>query len=244
MPTIAVTIPGLGLSPNVLLGLFIQFTASVAGWLLVTCLVAFIIAKIRKAESTKAYYQKAAWITLILAIISIIPHIYRAVQERDKQPTSSARLTDQQVSRFQEILKGVMEDPSFLTPFVRQEFQQLLAKTGYSPAQIQDLREKMTGVLTTYQPLLWQDALIAFQTGKPHKSRQREDYEKRMIAKGLIPAERINKNNSLLSRIAAREPVPWQGQQVVLDEDAIRGTLNSIQETATRIDGLFPRALE
>ena len=90
-----------------------------------------------------------------------------------------------------------------------------------------------------YQPLFWQDALIAVQTGKPHKSQQREDCEKRLMAKGLLSTERIDKNNMLISKIAAKESIPWQGQQVVLDEHAILGVLNNLQDTVRRIDELF-----
>ena len=41
------------------------------------------------------------------------------------------------------------------------------------------------------------------------------------MAKGLLSTERIDKNNMLISKIAAKESIPWQGQQVVLDEHAI-----------------------
>ena len=71
-----------------------------------------------------------------------------------------------------------MQNPNFLTPSVRREFHQMLAKMGGSSAQVQDMREMMTGVLAVYQPLFWQDSLIAVQTGKPHKSQQREDCKK------------------------------------------------------------------
>lgn len=192
----AITIPLLLLPQTILLGLFLDFAVNVAVWLLISCFVAFIIAKIRKAESTKTYFQKAAWVALIIAVLATIPSVVRTFRKPIIQPASSSQLTEQQKRRFQEIIKGVMGNPSFLTPSVRQEFHQILAKMGGSPEQIQDLREKMTGVLTAYQPLFWQDALIACQTGKPHKSRQREDYEKGMIAKGLLSTERIKKTTT------------------------------------------------
>jgi hypothetical protein len=237
-----ITIPALILPITALLGLFIDFAVNVGVWLLICCLVAFIIAKIRKAETTNTYFQKAAWVALIIAVLATIPSITKTFQMFGRQPASSAQLTDQQARRFQEIIKGAMSNPSYLTPSVRQEFREMLTKMGGTPEQIQHLREKMTGLVTTYQPLFWQDALIAFQTGKPHKSQRREDYEKRIIAKGLVSTERINNNNILMSKIAARESLPWQGQQVVLDEDAIRGILDNVQETAARIDRLFSSA--
>ena len=61
----------------VLLVLFLDFASSVAIWLLICCLMAFIIAKIRKAESTKWYFQKAAWAALIISVLALIPSATR-----------------------------------------------------------------------------------------------------------------------------------------------------------------------
>lgn len=235
-----VTILALILPFTVVLGLFIDFAANVGTSLLICCLVAFIIAKIRKAESTATYFQKAAWVALVMAMLATIPSITEIFEKSVGRPTSFAQLTDQQSRRFKEIIKGVMSDPTYLTPAVRREFRQILSDMGGTKAQVQKLRERMTGVITVYQPLFWQDALIAFQTGSPHKSRRRADYEKRMIAKGLISAERVRKNDILISKVAAHEPIAWKGQEVLLNEELIRYVLNTIQETAARVDGLFP----
>ena len=82
-----------------------------------------------------------------------------------------------------------MQNPNF-SHLLSAENSTDLAKMGGSSAQVQDMREMMTGVLAVYQPLFWQDALIAVQTGKPHKSQQREDCEKRLMAKGLLSTNR------------------------------------------------------
>lgn len=232
-----------GRSTLVLIRLFLDFATNVAGWLLICCLVAFIIAKIHKAQFIETYFQKVAWAALMIAVLAAIPSTMWTSRKLDGQQVSSAPLPVQ-MPRFQEIIEGVIANPNFLTPSVRQEFHQILGNIGGSPAHVRELREIMTGVTIVYQPLFWQDALFAVQTGKPHKSRQREDYEKKMIARGLATTERINKNDMLVSKIAARESIPWQDQQVVLEENAIQGILSNLQESLRRVDELFSHAGE
>jgi len=227
----------------VIVRLFIDFAANIIVWLLICCLVAFVIAKIRKAESIRPYFQKAAWVALALALLATIPLVIRDIEKAGHWPAATARSAEQQAARFQEILRGVLSDPNFVTPSVHQEFRQILQKMGVSPAEIQNLREKMTGMVITYQPLFWQDALFSLQTGYPHKSLLRDKYEKSMIVKGLISTERITGNDALMDKIAAREYVSRDGQQVLFDEEKVQDILKNIEETARRVDVLFSDAV-
>lgn len=226
----------------VIVRLLIDFAANIAIWLSICCLVAFIIAKVRKSESIRPYFQKAAWAALAVACLATIPLIIRDIGQVGQRPVVSARLSEQQMARFQEILRGVLGDPNFLTPAIHQEFRQILQKMGGSPAELQNLREKMTGLVTTYQPRFWKDVLVSLQTGRPHKSRQRDEYEKSMIAKGLISTERVTNNDALLVKIAVRERVSRDGQQILFDEEKVQDILKSIEETARRVDVLFSKA--
>lgn len=220
----------------VIVRLFLDFAMSFAIWLLISCLVAFIIAKIRKAKSNKPYFRKAAWMALVISILATIPATERTFRLFLAQ---RARIPSEQVIRYEKIYKGVIQDQNFLTPQVHQEFWGMLNAEGLSSAQIKDLREQMSGVITVYQPLFWQDALKSLESGQPCKSPQREDCEKRMLKKGIMTIDRIRTNDELIAKIAAREAVTRDGQSLVFKEDMIEPILANVQEAANRVDQLF-----
>jgi len=64
-----------------------------------------------------------------------------------------------------------------------------------------------------------------------------------MIVKGLISTERITGNDALMDKIAAREYVSRDGQQVLFDEEKVQDILKNIEETARRVDVLFSDAV-
>jgi len=210
--------------------LLVDFVGNVAVWLLILCFVAFVIAKILKAQSTKPYLRKAAWAALAISILATIPRVERDFKLLFAQPPTA---------RFEQIIKGVMQDESFRTAQVHQEFWSMLTVGGASVAQIRDLRDKMTGMLTVYQPVFWQDALESLRTGQPYKSVQREDYEKNLLAKGMITIERIRANDVTMAKIAAREAITRDGQSIVFNEDMIEPMLATIQQVVKRVDQLF-----
>lgn len=213
-----------------IVGLFLELATNVAVWLLISCLVAFIIAKIRKAESVTPYLRKAAWVALVISLVATIPGLQR---------TFKSLSTEVSGARFEQIIKGVVQDENYLTPQIHQEFWGMINREGISSAQIRDLRDKMTGLLTVYQPLFWKDAVESLKTGQPCKSPERDEYEKNMLRKGLMTNERIRANDLMMAKIAAREAVTRDGQSIVFSEDTIEQMLLNIQQVIKRQEQLF-----
>lgn len=148
-------------------------------------------------------------------------------------------MSGQDVARFKQIITGVIQNPSYLTPAVHGEFWRILTKTGATPAQLNAVRESMTGLLTVYYPLFWQDALMSLRNRQPYKSPQRQQYENRLLAQRLITPDMIRTNDSLLANIAAGRPIVVQGKSMSVNEPAIQASLRSFQDTARRVDQLF-----
>lgn len=149
-------------------------------------------------------------------------------------------LSSAEKARFREIIAGVVEDPDYLTPVVHTEFWSLLNKTGPLPApEVQQLRDTMTGILTIYHRYFYEDALWALKTGRPFKSLQREEYEKDLLSRGEITEWRIQENETLIAKIAAKEAIPFGGTTIVLSEDIVNEILAGLEDAGRRIDALF-----
>jgi hypothetical protein len=149
------------------------------------------------------------------------------------------RLSAQDTNRLKQIVTGVVQNPSYLTPAVHGEFWRILAKAGATPAQVKAVRESMTGLRTVYYPLFWQDALMSLRSRQPHKSAQRQQYENRLLAQRLITKDMVRANDSLITNIASGKPIVVQGKSISLSEPAIQTSLRNFQETARRVDRLF-----
>ncbi len=149
------------------------------------------------------------------------------------------RLSAQDVARFKEIIHGVIQNPTYLTPAVHGEFWRILAKTGATPKQVSNMRERMTGMLTVYFPMFWQDALTSLRNRRPYKSAQRQQYENKLLAQRIISKKMIKANDSLIANIASGKPIVHQGRNVLPNEQAIQASLSSAQEIAKRVDWLF-----
>ncbi len=149
------------------------------------------------------------------------------------------RLSPQEAARFQQIITGVIQNPNYLTPSVHGEFWRILRKMGASPAEVKAVRERMTGMLTVYYPLFWQDALTSLRNRRPYKSPQRQQYEKKLLAQRLITRSMVNSNDAMMANIASGNPIVVQGKSIPLNQQAIEASLRNLQVTVARVDRLF-----
>ena len=62
-----------------------------------------------------------------------------------------------------------------------------------------------------------------------------------MLGKGLVSPKRIAENDSLMTKIANREPVERDGLKIVFDEKLVQTALDNIQPACAAVDGLFTR---
>lgn len=144
--------------------------------------------------------------------------------------------------RFMDIIKGVIQDPDFLTPNVHAEFWALIDKVGpISTSEVQERRDMTTGVVTIYQRYFHEDALWALKTGHPFKSLERERYEKHLLDLGVMTEWRIKENEALMAKIAVRELIPYQGTTIVYNEDIIYEILANLEAAGKRLDTLFTK---
>jgi hypothetical protein len=185
------------------------------------------------------YLVKSIVTATVIAVTITVLGMGQGLAQARPQTIRMKALSANDQARYTQILRGVIQNPQYLTPAVHGEFQRILSKTGATAAQIKVLRERMTGMLTVYYPLFWQDALASLRNGRPIKSAQRQNYEKKMLAQRLITKEAIAANDSRISMIAQRKPITNQGKSVVLNEQAIQASLSNVQQTARRINQLF-----
>jgi hypothetical protein len=171
------------------------------------------------------------WVAVVISVLAIIPNASRAIGTAISQKSFEPR--------YMQIIKGVIADPNFLTPKIHEEFWSKLIAGGLSPEEINELRIKMTGTITIYQSVFWQDALKALRTGQPYKSPQRADYEAAQLKNKMLTLERIIANDVLMTKIASRDPVTQNGQTFVFSEDIIESIIMENKEVAKRVDNLF-----
>lgn len=222
-----------------MLGLCFHCINTVAAGLVLCFLTAFISAHVRKAQWWKFGCRRGACVGIVICLLAVIPGEMRAAEQSPPRVTPLKRLSAADATRFRQIVQGVVGDPRFFTPSVHREFWQMLMKTNASREQIQGLRRQMTGMLATYQPLFWRDALQSLTNGRPFMSAQRRDFERSMVANKMISRDQIHQNNLFIAKIAARQPVPWQGKSIVFNEQMIHKVLGQVRESAQRLDRLF-----
>lgn len=223
--------------------MFLDFAVSLILWFVIIVTVAFIVANLRKDQCYRPYVRKAFCVALVIAALATIPSLMSSQPTRKNLGVAADpadRLSSTEKTRFREILAGVIQDPDYLTLNVHAEFWTLLDKMGpLSPSEVQKLRDMMTGTVTIYQRYFYEDALWALKAGRAFKSLQRERYEKHLLNLDVITEWRIKENDTLIAKIAAKEPIPYQGTAVVLNEDIINEILASLEIVGKRVDTLF-----
>jgi hypothetical protein len=196
-----------------------------------------MIVKIRTADFTGNYVRKAALIIALAVSLLSMGHclFYNTGCAHAEWSKKDAR-------RVKEIIKKTMLQPDYLTPSIHAEFWRILGKGNFSSADIVHMRRTMTGVLTEYQPLFWNDAKISLKTGRPYKSDQRHNLETELLKNRIISKGRVGKNQALMNKIAKREPLSRNGVKFVVDTKVIDTTLGRLGSVAGAINRLFSAA--
>lgn len=146
---------------------------------------------------------------------------------------------EQQGLAVQEIVRTVMQDPTYLTPEVHAEFWRLIRGDTLSPDELAQVRENFTDLTAPYMRLFFQDALESYRSGQPVKSRARAEYEQAILARGIIGQSRIEANDMMMKKIAARELVVDGEREVMFDEETITAALENVDNSLRALDILF-----
>lgn len=149
------------------------------------------------------------------------------------------RLSSTDKSRLREITTAVMQENGMPTTKIYQEFWGIWGKMSLSQQDYGYMRLIMVGASADYQKLFWEDAMTAFQTGRPFKSNEREQLEKKLQEAQLMTNFRVQQNDDFIEKVAKREPINApQGTAFITDVE-IRNTLDNIEAITQRINRLF-----
>lgn len=228
---------------------------------IISGLIAFAVA-LAQAKAAKIqrpnYWRRVVYISLVLSLLGAwgfnsqlasqaSPDGVRSQAATPKDsgaaPTKAKpQLSAQEQARFKAIILGAETDPSYMTPHVRAEFWALLDKEKVSSRDEQHLKNTVP-LSSLYVRSFWRDALSSLKAGHPVKSTERKMYESR-LTESVSPktaAQRISKDNDMITKIAAHKPVVVRGTTVLLDQDMIQNVLTGADATFARIDKLFTR---
>jgi hypothetical protein len=158
--------------------------------------------------------------------------------------TKKEELTWDEEIRFYEIVTNVMQNPYYLTSKIHREFWGLLNKLLGESISIDDvefIKNFMVGIVAIYPKEFFTDALWALKTGRPFKSASREQLEKELLSLGVIAEWRIKENERLIEKISKHEPIPFEGDEIILTEFMVELILENLDEVVNRINILFSK---
>lgn len=185
---------------------------------------------------------------LLTGYFIIKPNVIRNVENKEQNAYAQSdpvdNLSSSEKLRFREIVKEVMGYENMPTVEIHEEFWKLLYKTGMSDKDILQLKDTMTGISTTYMKYFYEDALIALSEGRVYKSKQREDYEKRLLQLGLMTEFRIKDNENLITQIVEGKPIKIDAEnQIVLTKEIIEPIIANLNQAGQRIQKLFSKEI-
>lgn len=137
-------------------------------------------------------------------------------------------LTGQDALTIKTILKFAIASMDTVSVKMHTDFWKIVNKNGKNPNNINELGQKekikefinKTG--TSYQKEFYEDALISLRSGKSFESKKRKELNSN------LDKVRVEKNELLMMKIANKSPVPYNGREIVLDEEIIKRILENI----------------
>lgn len=218
------------------------FMTSFIGWFVVVYVVMALV-------STRPFatwnHKKYMSIITVISVVAALTELSKEVKEENSKITKAnpeARLSVDEELRVRDIIKGVLQDPDFITPEIHSEFWGYLNKDGVATDLfLAEQKELLTGIILKQQKYFYEDAICAVTSGKPTKSVKREQYEKALLAKGIITESRVNQNEEIIRKIAEMQPISVDGNEIIMTEDILKTVLGSLDATSRRVDHLFTK---
>ena len=144
----------------------------------------------------------------------------------NKQKTYS--LSEQDAETIKSILKFSMGSMDTVSKEMHNDFWQVINKYGGNPNDIENLGSKehlidfINETAAFYQRAFYEDALVSLKTGKSFESDKRKKLDL------SLDKDRVKKNAALMEKIASKTPIPYNGSEVVFDEEIINGVLENL----------------
>jgi len=137
-------------------------------------------------------------------------------------------MNNEDSQEIEAILKSCLQDLDTVNVKKHNEFWEIVDKYGGDPENIAELgsKEKLflfieeTGM--KYQKAFYEDALKAINTGEVFQSVERKELSKNLNEK------RIQLNEDLMTKIAKKESIPYNGEEIIMDKEIINGVLDNL----------------
>lgn len=194
------------------------------GWYIIiaVCYVIYKLLKQQKMEKTS--FAKIVYWALGISLLALLPTLSSC------QSTTKSKeyiLSQKEEGSIRDILKFSMSMDT-VAKEMHTEFWNIINKNGGNPDNIVGIGSKehlihfinTTG--TYYQRAFYKDALVSLKTGKSYTSEERKILEK------TIDKDRVSKNVQLMEKIATQTPIPYNGTEIVFDQDIINGVLENL----------------
>ncbi len=214
------------------------------------------------SKSTKEFLGFVIIMVGITVMISTFKELYygrtdvgtKVVSVEDADNSKTIQTAGQNISRFaqmsqidqtriSEIITGVIQDTTPITPDLKFELRSILKKYNVTDEEIYDFIYYGPALSAFYQGYFFADALQSISSGSPVKSNDRLNFEKEALSRGLMTSERIKLNDREMDLIARRQPVTkFDGSQVIFTENNIRSSVQNISLVIDRLISLFGKS--
>jgi hypothetical protein len=188
--------------------------------------ISFVIYKlIKKEKMERTSFIKILFWAIGISILSLLPSLSSCQTTSQKK---SYTLSQEDAETVKSILKFSMGSMDTVSNEMHSEFWKIVNKCGGNPENMDEIgsKEKLIEFInntgTFYQRAFYQDALISYRTGKPFESEERKKLDEN------IGQDRIEKNALLMEKIANKTAVPYNGTEVIIDEEIITGVLENL----------------
>jgi hypothetical protein len=113
------------------------------------------------------------------------------------------RLSVADKRRLDQLVDEVIRDPTHVRPSLMPEFWEILDKIGpMTPAEVRKLRS-VTSQRTEYFRVVVEDAIESYSSRRVITSERRQEVERRVIALGIVTAERVNEDRAFVAKVAS-----------------------------------------
>jgi hypothetical protein len=143
--------------------------------------------------------------------------------------------------RVEQIINNTRNDAGFLTHRTYEEFWDILKKYHFDKDEKEKLKVRTVGETVFYRTALYQDAQTSLRMGIPFKSVARTEYERELLALGVIDAARIKQYDKCIEQIALRKPGRIEDKSIIPDENHIDSIISANTQIKNRIEKLFNR---
>ena len=166
-------------------------------------------------------------VRVIYTILSINTACFFYCQGQSKKQNLYT-LRGQDAEIIKSIFKFSMASLDTVTEEMHADFWKVIKRNGGNPNNIFEIGPKditinfINETGTLYLKTFYEDALISVKTGKPFESVKRKDLNTK------LDEVRLEKNESLMIKIANKEPIPYNNEEIVLNEVIINRIIKNL----------------